>query len=133
MERSLEAGDILICDGSGPVAIAGIMGGENSEITETTRNIALESAYFNPFYIRKTARRLGIRSEASLRFEKGIDIDNVGFAAERAIYLMREISGGTILSRERGNSMKKRSPRPFLSPIALSMVSWGNAYRSARN
>lgn len=113
MERSLEAGDILICDGSGPVAIAGIMGGENSEITETTRNIALESAYFNPFYIRKTARRLGIRSEASLRFEKGIDIDNVGFAAERAIYLMREISGGTILKGER-ELYEKKEPKTIL-------------------
>ena len=102
VERNLETGDILIYDGSGPVAIAGIMGGENSEITENTRNIALESAYFNPLYIRKTARRLGIRSEASLRFEKGIDIDNVGFAAERAIYLMREISGGNILKGRAG-------------------------------
>jgi phenylalanyl-tRNA synthetase beta chain len=100
VERNLEPGDILICDGTGPVAIAGIMGGENSEITETTRDMALESAYFNPLFIRKTARRLGIKSEASLRFEKGIDVDNVGFAAERAIFLMQQTSGGTVL---RGN------------------------------
>ncbi|HVN95788.1 MAG TPA: phenylalanine--tRNA ligase subunit beta [Syntrophorhabdaceae bacterium] len=113
MERKLEAGDILICDGSGPVAVAGIMGGENSEITESTRNIALESAYFNPLYIRKTARRLGIRSEASLRFEKGIDIDNVLFAAERAVYLMREISGGAILKGER-ELYEKREPKTML-------------------
>jgi phenylalanyl-tRNA synthetase beta chain len=76
-DRNILKGDILICDGSGPVAIAGIMGGENSEITEKTRDIALESAFFNPLSIRQTARRIGIRSEASLRFEKGIDLDNV--------------------------------------------------------
>lgn len=96
-ERKLVAGDILICDGGGPVAIAGIMGGENSEITETTRDIALESAFFNPYFIRQTARRLGIRSEASLRFEKGIDLDNVDFAAERAVFLINAIAGGTVV------------------------------------
>ena len=96
-DRDLAAGDILICDGEGPVAVAGIMGGENSEIGDDTTNVALESAFFNPMYIRKTARRLGIRSEASLRFEKGIDIDNTDFAAERAIYLMNTISGGKVI------------------------------------
>jgi phenylalanyl-tRNA synthetase beta chain len=112
-ERKLETGDILICDGSGPIAIAGIMGGENSEITENTRDMALESAYFNPLFIRKTARRLGIKSEASLRFEKGIDIDNVGFAAERAIYLMQQISGGTVLKGKR-EIFEKMKPKSFL-------------------
>ncbi len=96
-DRKLLPGDTLICDGQGPVAIAGIMGGENSEISDTTRDVALESAYFNPLFIRKTARRLGIRSEASLRFEKGIDLDNVDFAAERAIYLMNQLSGGAVV------------------------------------
>lgn len=110
VDRPVEAGDILICDGSGPVAIAGIMGGENSEITGTTRNMALESAYFNPFSIRATARRLGIRSEASLRFEKGIDIDNVGYAAERAMYLMHELAGGTVVKGRR-EIFEKIEPR----------------------
>jgi phenylalanyl-tRNA synthetase beta chain len=113
VERRIETGDILICDGSGPVAIAGIMGGENSEITENTRDMALESAYFNPLFIRKTARRLGIKSEASLRFEKGIDIDNVGFAAERAIYLMQQISGGTVLKGKR-EIFEKKKPKTIL-------------------
>lgn len=109
-ERQLEQDDLLICDGDGPVAIAGIMGGENSEITDTTNNIALESAYFNPIFIRKTARRLGIKSEASLRFEKGIDLENVGFAAERAIYMMQQIAGGTIVKgRVEVNEAKKRN------------------------
>ena len=97
VDRKLEEGDLLICDGSGPVALAGIMGGENSEITPTTKHVALESAYFNPLFIRRTARRLDLRSEASLRFEKGIDIGNVDFAAQRAIYLMHQIAGGTIV------------------------------------
>ena len=113
VERKIETGDVLICDGSGPVAIAGIMGGENSEITESTRDMALESAYFNPLFIRKTARRLGIKSEASLRFEKGIDIDNVGFAAERAIYLMQQISGGTVLKGKR-EVFEKKEPKTVL-------------------
>jgi phenylalanyl-tRNA synthetase beta chain len=113
VERKIETNDILICDGSGPVAIAGIMGGENSEITENTRDMALESAYFNPLFIRKTARRLGIKSEASLRFEKGIDIDNVGFAAERAVYLMQQISGGTVLKGKR-EIFEKKKPKTIL-------------------
>ncbi|OPX93121.1 MAG: Phenylalanine--tRNA ligase beta subunit [Syntrophorhabdus sp. PtaU1.Bin002] len=100
-DRKLVAGDIMICDGSGPVAIAGIMGGENSEITASTKDIALESAFFNPLSIRETARRLGIRSEASLRFEKGVDRDSVDFAAERAIFLMNSTAGGTVLKGKR--------------------------------
>ncbi len=114
-ERKLLQGDILICDGEGPVALAGIMGGENSEISETTQDVALESAYFNPLYIRKTTRRLGIKSEASLRFEKGIDIDNVGFAAERAIFLMNRLSGGAIIKGEREVYEKKELKTLFIT------------------
>jgi phenylalanyl-tRNA synthetase beta chain len=114
-ERKLSLNDLLICDGAGPVAIAGIMGGENSEITEGTKNVALESAFFNPFFIRRTARGLGIRSEASLRFEKGIDIDNVGFAAERAILLMHKLSGGKVVKGYREVYDKKELNRIFVS------------------
>ncbi len=114
-DRKLVSGDILICDGSGPVAIAGIMGGENSEITENTKDIALESAFFNPLYIRQTARRLGIRSEASLRFEKGIDLDNVDFAAERAMFLMNATAGGTVVKGKQEIYEKKDSKSIFVS------------------
>jgi phenylalanyl-tRNA synthetase beta chain len=114
-DRKLVEGDILICDGSGPVALAGIMGGENSEITENTKDIALESAFFNPLFIRQTARRLGIRSEASLRFEKGIDLDNVDFAAERAIYLMNLTAGGTVVKGKQEIYEKKSSKSIFVS------------------
>jgi len=110
-DRALKEGDLLICDKEGPVALAGIMGGENSEITDSTRIIALESAYFNPLFIRRTARRLGLKSEASVRFEKGIDLENVDFAAQRAIGLMHEISGGVVIegSIEINNAKKREN------------------------
>ncbi|MCX5815506.1 MAG: phenylalanine--tRNA ligase subunit beta [Proteobacteria bacterium] len=114
-ERMLASNDLLVCDGDGPVAIAGIMGGENSEITESTKNVALESAFFNPYFIRRTARGLGIRSEASLRFEKGIDIDSVNFAAERAIFLMHKLSGGKVVKGYREVYDKKELNRIFVS------------------
>jgi phenylalanyl-tRNA synthetase beta chain len=94
VDRGLTRGDLLICDGEGPVAIAGIMGGENSEISGNTRDVALESAFFDPYVIRRTARRLGIKSEASLRFEKGIDVVNTRYAAERAAQLLQVLAGG---------------------------------------
>lgn len=115
VDRKLSINDLLICDGDGPVAIAGIMGGENSEITENTKNVALESAYFSPFSIRRTARALGIRSEASLRFEKGIDVDNVGFAAERAVLLMHKLSGGKVVKGYKEVYDKKELKRIFVS------------------
>lgn len=101
LDRRLEPGDILICDGHGPVALAGIMGGENSEITQDTKDVALESAFFDPLHIRRTARRLDLRSEASSRFEKGIDIETVDFSAQRAISLMSELAGGKIVKGSR--------------------------------
>ncbi|HVN23497.1 MAG TPA: phenylalanine--tRNA ligase subunit beta [Syntrophorhabdales bacterium] len=109
-DRNLESDDLMICDGDGPVAIAGIMGGENSEITSSTRDVALESAFFNPLFIRRTARRLDLRSEASLRFEKGIDLGNVDFAGQRAIYLMHTISGGIIVKGSK-EFYEKKEPR----------------------
>jgi phenylalanyl-tRNA synthetase beta chain len=110
VDRKLEEGDLLICDGDGPVALAGIMGGENSEITSSTKHVALESAYFNPLFIRRTARRLELRSEASLRFEKGIDLANVDFAGQRAISLMHRISGGTVVKGSK-EFYEKKEPR----------------------
>lgn len=109
-DRKLLAGDILIADGKGPVALAGVMGGENSEISATTTTVALESAFFNPLFIRRTARRLDLRSEASARFEKGIDIENVDFAARRAIALMHETAGGTVIAGSK-EIYEERAPR----------------------
>lgn len=91
--RSLEADTLLICDAERPVALAGVMGGLNSEITEETTTLLLESACFDPVSIRRTARRLGIPSEASYRFERGVDPDLADKALQRAVDLMVELTG----------------------------------------
>ncbi len=96
--RQLQDNDVVICDGEGAVALAGIMGGQNSEVAETTVDILLESAYFDPTCVRRTSKRLGIHSEASHRFERGADIDIMPLALERAISLIQQLAGGTIAS-----------------------------------
>ncbi len=113
VDRTLEAGDILICDGTGPVALAGVMGGENSEISAATRHVALESAFFNPLSIRRTARRLDLRSEASARFERGIDLENVDYCSRRAMELMHRTSGGSVLRGSR--EVYERKGQRFIS------------------
>lgn len=95
-ERKLLPGTLMICDGEKEVAIAGVMGGENSEITSSTKNILIESAYFNPSSIRKTSKSLGLSTDSSYRFERGTDPNITKFAAERAAQLISEISGGKI-------------------------------------
>jgi phenylalanyl-tRNA synthetase beta chain len=91
--RTLKAGDLLIRDAVKPIGLAGVMGGLNSEITNETRRIFLESAIFSPVSIRRTARRLGIHSEASYRFERGVDPEANSAAMDRACALMAEFSG----------------------------------------
>ncbi|TAN39430.1 MAG: phenylalanine--tRNA ligase subunit beta [Nitrospirae bacterium] len=95
-DRELPADSLLIWDGSHPVAVAGVMGGLGSGVTGTTRNIFLESAYFEPTSIRRTSKLLGLRSEASYRFERGTDIEFLEKALNRAALLMQETGGGTI-------------------------------------
>jgi phenylalanyl-tRNA synthetase beta chain len=97
-ERQLDEEILLIADPQGPIGLAGVMGGANSEVTEGTNTIFLEAAYFNPVNIRKTAKKLGLPSEASHRFERGIDIENVLEASNRAAYLMQEYAGGEVVS-----------------------------------
>ena len=94
--RLLRAGTLMICDGVKPVAIAGIMGGVNSEVREDTKTVLLESAYFNPTSIRKTSRWLGMSTEASFRFERGVDSEGVVRALNRAAQFMADFSGGRI-------------------------------------
>ncbi len=96
--RDLSRDMLCITDPSGPVAIAGVMGGLATEVTEKTASILLESACFNPFNIRRTSRILGLRSEASLRFEKGIDIGGCKRAADRAAQLIVEMGAGGAVS-----------------------------------
>ncbi|HPI51244.1 MAG TPA: phenylalanine--tRNA ligase subunit beta [Smithellaceae bacterium] len=94
--RLLPENTLLICDGKKPVAIAGIMGGLNSEVKEDTRTILLESAYFNPASIRRSSRRLGMPTDAAFRFERGIDPEGVVRALDRAAQLIAELSGGEV-------------------------------------
>ncbi|MCC5941385.1 MAG: phenylalanine--tRNA ligase subunit beta [Balneolaceae bacterium] len=97
VERKVPAGSLFICDGNGPVAIAGVMGGENSEVTDSTDKILIESAYFEPSSIRKTSKQLALQTDSSYRFERGIDPDVQLRAAYRAAELIAELTGGTIL------------------------------------
>ncbi len=97
-ERLLHEEDLMICDGEKPMCIAGVFGGINTGVTEDTRSIFLESAYFDPISIRKTAKRHGLSTDASFRFERGVDINNVEYALIRAAILIRELAGGDISS-----------------------------------
>jgi phenylalanyl-tRNA synthetase beta chain len=95
-ESQLKSSDLTIRDGNKVVALAGIMGGENSEINDNTSNILLESAYFNPLAIRRTSKRLGIHTESSHRFERGADINVLIKALDRAASLIAELAGGKV-------------------------------------
>ena len=95
-ERTLEPEMLMICDSEKPVAVAGVMGGLDSEVTSETTEILLESACFNPVNIRRTARVLNLPSEASYRFERGIDPDGVDIAMQRAVQLMVELAGAEV-------------------------------------
>jgi phenylalanyl-tRNA synthetase beta chain len=96
-ERKLAANTLLICDGKKPVAVAGVMGGENSEINNKTKNILIESAYFDPVSIRNSSKAIGLSTDASYRFERGIDPNGTLYSAERAAQLIAELSDGQIL------------------------------------
>lgn len=98
LERELHEEDLMICDTENPMCIAGVFGGLTSGVTEHTTSIFLESAYFNPISIRKSAKRHGLNTDASFRFERGIDIENVEFSLKRAALLIKEIAGGDITS-----------------------------------
>jgi len=94
VERSLAHEDLLICDDDQAIALAGIMGGMNSEVAASTRSVLIESANFSPASVRRTAKRLGLHSEASHRFERGVDPEGTLAAANRAVYLLGQIAGG---------------------------------------
>lgn len=96
-ERILPSGTMMICDGKREVAIAGVMGGENSEVTQSTKNILIESAYFNPTSIRRTSKKLQLSSDSSYRFERGTDPSNTVFASQRAAQLIASIAGGEVV------------------------------------
>lgn len=96
-ERKLDENTLIIADPEKPIALAGVMGGLNTEITDQTKNVLLESALFDGGIVRAAAKRLGLRSEASSRFEKGLDITNAERAMNRAIQLIQELGIGTVV------------------------------------
>lgn len=97
-ERKLRAQDLVIADAKGPMAIGGVFGGKDSGITESTTNVFIESAYFDPKHIRRTSLHHGLRTDAATHFEKGVDINNVIPALKRAAELMVSLAGGEVAS-----------------------------------
>ncbi len=98
LERELSNSDLMICNSDEAMCIGGVFGGLQSGVKESTTSIFLESAYFNPIYIRKTARRHGLNTDASFRFERGVDPNGIQYALKRAALMIKEVAGGTISS-----------------------------------
>ena len=123
-ERTLTNEDIVITDGNKAVCIAGIMGGLNTEVDSNTKTVLIESAIFNPTNIRKTARRLNLRSEASLRYEKGLNFEYTDAALDRACYLLEKYASGKVLSGkvEYDNEDKKVKKVEFTTERISSLL-----------
>ena len=109
-ERTLRADTLMICDGKRPVAIAGVMGGANTEISDTTTNVLLESANFAPSNIRRTSKYLGLSTDASQRFERGVDVEMTMYAVNRAAQLLQEVAGAQVLAGAIDVYPKKQKP-----------------------
>ena len=116
-ERILKDSDIVITNGNTPIAIAGVMGGDFSEVTENTTNVIIEGAIFDPVSIRHTSRRLNLRSEASSRFEKGIATEFVDEAVDRACYLLQQYASGTVLQ----DRVAEGDLGQFVTPIEITV------------
>ncbi len=121
IERQLPDGSLMICDNRRPVAIGGIMGGLNSGVLEDTTSVLLESAYFTPASINRTSRSLNLKTEASQRFEKGIDINGVIPSLHRAASLMAELSGGTV-AQGCIDAYPRPLPGPRPLPVSISKI-----------
>jgi phenylalanyl-tRNA synthetase beta chain len=115
IERELAAEDLLICDGDTPVALAGIMGGRESEVRSDTRAVLVESAHFDPVAVRRTAKRLGLHSEASHRFERGVDPEGTLYALDRAAFLLSDGAGGVPLK----GALDRYPRRQRMAPVVL--------------
>lgn len=98
VERKLTSNDLMICSAERPMCIAGVFGGLDSGVSDTTTDVFIESAYFNPVWVRKTAKRFGLNTDSSFRFERGIDPNMQIYAVKRAALLMKELAGGEIAS-----------------------------------
>jgi phenylalanyl-tRNA synthetase beta chain len=117
-QRDLVPEDLLITDARGPVAIAGVMGGATSEVSDSTHNVLLEAATFDPRSIRRTAKRLGIPSEASYRYERGVDANGIPYASLRAVSMMAKLGGGSLV-----RTVVDKFPRPpEVKKVVLSLA-----------
>jgi phenylalanyl-tRNA synthetase beta chain len=114
--RALSTDDLVIADAEAPVALAGVMGGAGSEVNEATRDVLIESAQFDPTCVRLAARRHGLRSEASYRFERGVDREGVRRAADRCARLLAELAGGQVA---RGALEARGAPARFQEEVRL--------------
>ena len=114
IERKLSSEDLVICDGDVPMCLAGVYGGLTSGVSEKTTELFLESAYFNPVSIRKTAKRHGLSTDASFRYERSIDIELVKYALKRAALLIQEIAGGVFSSEIIDEYRSKQEPHQVL-------------------
>ena len=108
--HTMSKDNLMICDGQRPVALAGVMGGLNSEIFSESKNVLIESAFFDPITIRRSSKRLGLSTEASYRFERGVDIDGAVPALRRAMMLISELAGGEVIQGIIDNYPAPRSP-----------------------
>ncbi len=113
---------LMICDAERAVAVAGIMGGLNSEIFSGSTNVLVESAFFDPVTIRRGAKRLGMSTEASYRFERGADIEGVPIALERALMLMSQLGGGEV-----AKGLIDKYPKPYIPPVINLRIERANS------
>lgn len=156
-ERKLGKGTLLVCDGDGPIALAGVMGLANTEVTDSTTELILESAFFNPKLVRTASRGLGLVSESSYRFERGSDWDMVEKAALRALQLYHDLAGANILpawadrqdpdrkavqsiplrlwqvNRVLGTSLTTDQVAQHLQSLGLKVQPMGNSGKGSRN
>lgn len=130
-ERKLTTDHLLICDGEKPVGLAGIMGGENSEVSSSTKDVLVESAYFAPVTVRKGAKALGLTTEASRRFERGTDYEGLITALDRAASLLAEIAGGEISEGIVDAYPEKIKPSPIRFRTAISSATTGVSFEES--
>jgi phenylalanyl-tRNA synthetase beta chain len=109
IERELDESILVIADAKRPIAIAGIMGGKETEVTDKTKNILLESAYFDPILIRRASRKLGLGSDSSYRFERGVNYETVATCSARATRLILDHAGGTVSAFTDGSLLKQKT------------------------
>ncbi len=126
IERTLSAADLMICNAEEPMCIAGVFGGQDSGISETTTNVFLESAYFDPVSIRKTARRHQLSTDASFRYERGCDPNNTLYVLKRCALLIQEVAGGEIamevVDQVRGERLEAKGENYFAPfPVELNI------------